>query len=107
MRLSSAEIELRRSWSHKMLERIYQDDIEANYRRAWLLFTLLEDYFAIRQKWYLGSKASWSWLLSFDPNAYSVFATALQPGASVDSIVSLVGTVFTLNQSLDREVSSK
>jgi uncharacterized protein len=105
MRLSSAEIELRYSWSHKMLERIYQDDIEANYRRAWLLFTLLEDYFAIRQKWYLGSKASWSWLLSFDPNAYSAFSAALQPGASVDSIASLVGTVFTLNQSVDREVS--
>ncbi len=58
VRLSSAKIELRRSWSYKMLERIYQDDIKANYRRAWLLFAVLEDYFAIRQKWYLGSKAT-------------------------------------------------
>ncbi len=67
MRLSSAKIELRRSWSYKMLERVHQDDIEANYRRAWLLFPLLEDYFAIRQKWYLGSKASWSCCFRLTP----------------------------------------
>ncbi|BAZ21637.1 hypothetical protein NIES4073_25150 [Kalymmatonema gypsitolerans NIES-4073] len=49
-----------------MLKRISQRDIEADYRRVWLLYTLLEDYFALRQKWYLGSKESWNWLKTYE-----------------------------------------
>lgn len=64
--LSANEIQLRRTWCYKMLKRISQRDIEADYRRVWLLYTLLEDYFALRQKWYLGSKESWKWLKTYE-----------------------------------------
>ncbi len=103
--LSSEDVELMRLWYQKMLKRISQGDIEANYRRVWLLFSLLEDYFAIRQKWYLGSKASWQWLESYDSQAYIAFANALQPGATLTEIEYLVGTVLTRNHSEGREVS--
>ncbi len=94
--LSSSEIELRRGWSYKMLKRIAKGDIEANYRRAWLLFTLLEDYFSLRQMWYPGSKESWIWLKNHDPDAYTAFEQALQAEASLATIESLVKKVMAV-----------
>ncbi|KAB8315899.1 nucleotidyltransferase domain-containing protein [Tolypothrix campylonemoides VB511288] len=95
--LSANEIQLRRTWSYKMLKRISQGDIEADYRRVWLLYTLLEDYFALRQKWYLGSKESWNWLKTYDPDTYMAFEVALKPGAPFSAIESLVKKVIVLN----------
>lgn len=95
--LSANEIQLQRTWSYKMLKRISQGDIEADYRRVWLLYTLLEDYFALRQKWYLGSNESWNWLKSYDPDTYMAFEQALKPGAPFSAIESLVEKVIGLN----------
>ncbi|NJL64085.1 MAG: hypothetical protein HC903_22425 [Methylacidiphilales bacterium] len=68
-----------------------------------MLYALLEDYFALRQQWYLGSKASWNWLQVHDQESYAIFATALTPGASISAIQSLVETVFAPYHSEDRE----
>jgi hypothetical protein len=68
---------------------------------------LLEDYFALRQQWYLGSKASWNWLQCHDSDAYTAFADALKPGASISAIQSLVGTVFASYHSEGRDVLKK
>ncbi|ARV57352.1 hypothetical protein BZZ01_00765 [Nostocales cyanobacterium HT-58-2] len=68
--LSANEIQRRHTWFSKMLKRISQGDIEADHRRVWLLYALLEDYFALSQKWYLGSKESWKWLKIHDPGTY-------------------------------------
>ncbi|MGH2415505.1 MAG: nucleotidyltransferase domain-containing protein [Microcystaceae cyanobacterium] len=95
--LSASEVQLRRTWFSKMLKRISQGDIEADYRRVWLLYVLLEDYFALRQKWYLGSKESWSWLKIHDPETYVAFEVALKPGASFSTIESLVEKVIAVN----------
>ncbi|WP_414584065.1 nucleotidyltransferase domain-containing protein [Scytonema sp. PCC 10023] len=95
--LSANEIQLRRTWSYKMLKRISQGDIEADYRRVWLLYTLLEDYFALRQKWYFGSKESWNWLKTYDPDTYMAFEQALKPGAPFSAIESLVEKVIAVN----------
>ena len=92
------ELELRRTWSRKMLERIHQggsEDVIANYRRVWLLFTLLEDYFVLRQAWYLGPKESFVWLKAHDPDTYKAFESALKPGAPMQVIESLVEKVLT------------
>jgi hypothetical protein len=43
------EVVARITWIHKMLARIQRDDAEGNYRRVWLLFSLLEDYFQLRR----------------------------------------------------------
>ena len=39
-----------------------QGDLEGNFRRVWLLYALLEDYFALRGMWYEGPKAALKWL---------------------------------------------
>lgn len=92
-----AEIETRRVWCTKMLGRIRNaapDDIEAHYRRHWLLMDVLEFYFVLRRRHYLGPKESFRWLAENDALAYGAFAEALAPGASVEAMERLVGVVI-------------
>lgn len=88
------ERQTRRVWAGKMLERAREGDAEANYRRAWLLTALLEDYFQLRDQWYLGPKRGLAWLREHDQSAYAAFEAALQPGASLDQIAALIGHVL-------------
>lgn len=91
-----AEIEARRTWCTKMLGRIRNavpNDVEAHYRRHWLLVDLLEFYFVVRRRHYLGPKESFRWLAENDSHAYAAFAGALAPGAGVGEIERLVGVV--------------
>ncbi|HYD81049.1 MAG TPA: nucleotidyltransferase domain-containing protein [Paucimonas sp.] len=93
--LPADELAAIRAWPAKMLARIGRDDIEGNYRRVWLLTTLLEDYFRLRRLWYQGPKKSLQWLVANDPKAYGAFAAALRPGASDESIAELAEIVVT------------
>lgn len=95
--LPEAEIQARRAWCQKMLGRIRRGgpaDVEAHYRRAWLLFDLLELYFVFRGRHFLGPKESFRWLSAEDPAAHAAFSTALAPGASVEAIEALVRCVL-------------
>ena len=94
--LPEDERETRRVWAGKMLERAREDDIEAKYRRAWLLTALLEDYFQLRDRWYLGPKKSFQWLKEHDPATYTAFDLALQPTASFEQIGVLIARVITV-----------
>jgi hypothetical protein len=85
-----------RVWAQKMLVRVRQGDIEAHFRRAWLLNQLLEDYFRARSTWYLGPKESLAWLRTEDPQAFQAFGDALRPGAPVEALDVLVSTVWRL-----------
>lgn len=82
------------TWVMKMLDRAKQDDIEANFRRHWLLHDLLECYFKLREQWYLGPKESFQWLKNNDSPAYSAFETALKPDANTASIENLIKHVI-------------
>ena len=77
-----------------MLGRIKKGDVEGNYRRHWLLYQLLDDYFYLRRLWYLGPKESFTWLKTNDPPAYDAFVTALKPAAPDAGIASLVDLVL-------------
>lgn len=89
-RLTPNEIEARRVWAHKMLARIERADPEGNYRRVWLLQALLEDYFQQRGLWFEGPKKALRWLAASDVPAYHAYCQALEPGASNQSIATLV-----------------
>lgn len=91
--LAGDEIAARRVWARKMTGRIAHADPEGNYRRAWLLQALLEDYFHIRGAWYEGPKKSLRWLEQFEPVTYRAFCSALEPGAGNDAIAALVERV--------------
>ena len=87
------ELNARKVWARKMLERARVGDAEGNYRRAWLLMALLENYFAFRNRWFDGSKASLRWLRENDPKASAQFEKALRPGAQISAIAALVELV--------------
>ncbi len=92
-KLSSNEVEARRVWAFKMLERAGRGDIESNYRRVWLMTAILEDYFTCRQRWYEGPKTSFKWLNDHEPELLALFKAALHPGAAQSALETLVEAV--------------
>ena len=89
-RLPDDEIRARDAWARKMALRARRGDIEGDYRRAWLLTALLDDYFVTRGRWFEGPKKSLEWLRVNLPALHHAFEVALRPGASVESIDELV-----------------
>lgn len=82
-----------RSWAWKMLRRLQRGDVEGDYRRAWLLSTQIENWFAFQRRWYLGSKLAFATLQAERPDLFALFAAALAPGAGVEAIAALVEAV--------------
>ena len=83
-----------RVWIGKMLVRIVKGDLEGNYRRVWLQYDLIESYFALRKKWYLGPKEAFKWLSENDPTSYALFDLALKPNAALTDIKRLAEKVL-------------
>lgn len=81
-------------WTRKMLGRIKKMDVEGNYRRHWLLYQLLEDYFRLRMLWYRGPKESFAWLKANDQATHDAFVKALEPLATDEDLESLIGLVI-------------
>lgn len=81
MPLRADEIQQRKTWIDKSFQRVLRGDVEGLYRRHWLLFNLLEDYFALRGLWYRGPKESFRYLEEFDARALRYFEAALAPNA--------------------------
>lgn len=90
--LSADEIEARDVWARKMALRAQRGDPEGDYRRAWLLTALLEDYFVTRGRWFEGPKKGFQWLRAHEPTLCHAFEQALKPHAplaAVDDLVTL------------------
>jgi hypothetical protein len=84
---------MRRVWARKMLARIRRGDVEAHYRRHWLLYQLLEDCFAHRSQWYRGPKLALVALQHDDPATFAAFERALAPDAPLETLDALVDRV--------------
>jgi hypothetical protein len=88
--LAEAEQQMRRVWARKTLARIRRGDLEAHYRYHWLLYQLLEDFFALRGRWYRGPKVALADLRVSAPDTLVLFERALAPDASLDALDALV-----------------
>ena len=84
------EIVARRNWAWKTLDRVGRGDVESHFRRAWLLTMQLENFFLLRNEWYLGSKTALGVLQAEHPDVYAVLERALAPAASLAEIEALV-----------------
>lgn len=89
--ITADDAQMRRVWARKMLARIVRGDLEAHYRRHWLLVQLLEDYFALRGRWYLGPKQA---LAGLAPPDRAIFTAALAPDAPHAALAELVELVI-------------
>ena len=86
-------------WARKMLDRIHgRNDVEADYRRMYLLVRALEDYFGLRNIWYRGEKEAFAWLRQYDAQAYGLFERAAAPGAGTGAIGELIETVYGISR---------
>lgn len=94
------EARVRKLWAKKMLDRARQGDAEGNFRRIWLLTSLLEDYFALRGRWYEGPNASFIWLRQHQPSISALFDKALKPDADLTSIATLAEAVLAVRAKL-------
>ncbi|MBX3161090.1 MAG: nucleotidyltransferase domain-containing protein [Deltaproteobacteria bacterium] len=83
-----------RMWAHKTLARARRGDVEAHYRRHWLLYQLLEDHFTLRGLRYRGPKLALAELRTGAPATYAAFERALAPGAGLDELAALVDVVI-------------
>ena len=93
--LPDDELQTIRVWIGKMLARIAKGDLEGNYRRAWLQYDLIESYFALRKKWYLGPKEGFRWLAENDSDALVLFDRALKPNSELVDLKHLAEKVLT------------
>ena len=84
------EIEARRNWAWKMLDRAAHGDVEGDFRRAFLLTMQLENFFLLRNEWYLGPRAALDLLRTQHPAVYASLERALTPAAPLAEIEALV-----------------
>jgi len=89
------ELRALKVWARKMLERVSVGDVEGNFRRAWLLTALLEDYFILRNRWYEGPKISLQWLRENEPKVHLLFERALKPDSDLMALRKLITAVAT------------
>lgn len=88
------ELRIRKVWAEKMLLRAANGDIEGNYRRHWLAFVLLEDYFAARGEWYLGPKQSFLSLSQSAPAHFELFDLGFRPDAPLSALERVIDITF-------------
>lgn len=91
--LPEDEKQARRVWARKMIERGARGDLEGNFRLAALKAALLEDYFALRDRRYAGSKEAFAWMAAHDPETHAAFARALAPKAGVPELEALLARI--------------
>jgi uncharacterized protein len=87
-------------WVERMLMRLRREDLEGNLRRHWLLFSLLKDYFQLKNQWYLGPKLALEELKKQDEVVYNLFERALRPEGSVADIEKLVKHILNPTKTL-------
>ena len=91
--LPDDEIHAREVWYPKMLNRAKIGDVEGDFRRCWLLISLLEDYFQLRGQWYEGPKHSFNWLKKHDSKVFRLFEKCLKDSTSFSQIENLIDLV--------------
>jgi predicted nucleotidyltransferase len=92
--MAKDEAVARRVWWGKMVQRARKGDLEGDYRRVWLLTSLLEDVCLLRGWWYRGPKESFRCLEEQDPPLCAAFKTALAPQATLDDVATLVDAAW-------------
>jgi hypothetical protein len=92
--LPAWDAEQRRGWARKCIERARLGGPEGDFRRHWLLVELLEMYFLLRGRWFLGSKVALAELAAREPAAHAAFARALAPAATLDDVEALTARVI-------------
>ena len=91
------EIDVTKVWAQKELERCRMNDIQALYRRAEFLNALIDHYFFIRQKRFLGPKEGFAWLEKNDPQTFKQIHKALKSPANLSFLKKAASRVYKVS----------
>ncbi|MFI4937409.1 MAG: GNAT family N-acetyltransferase [Candidatus Berkiellales bacterium] len=94
------------TWHDKMFDRATKGDIEGNFRRVWQLYDLLESYFKLRDRWYLGPKEAFAWLNDNDKIIYDLFDNVLKNPTDLRIIRKLINQITLSEQIIDITVKN-
>jgi predicted nucleotidyltransferase len=94
---SQSDIQHTTEWIHKMLLRAANNDLDGQYRKVWLQFQLLEIYFQLRGKWFLGHKKSFEYLRKNDLKVFDLFEQVYADKMDFDKLHKLASAVVNLN----------
>jgi predicted nucleotidyltransferase len=97
-KMSASAEQTTRLWLDKMLARAEKGDVEGDFRRHWLLKDVLEIYFLLRGRWYLGPKKSLALLKVQTPEHFEIFRQAFRPSASIADIQAAVNITNQLGR---------
>lgn len=91
------EIDVIKVWTQKQLERCRMDDIQGVFRRAELLTTLVDHYFYVRHKRFLGPKEGFAWIESNDPKTYKLIDHALRHPTNLSFLKAAATSVYRIS----------
>ena len=91
------QIDVLKVWASKQLERCSKNDIQGLFRRVEFLNALIDHYFMIRQKRFLGPKAGFAWLEEHDPLTFKYIKRALKDPSHLKNLKSAAERVYQTN----------
>lgn len=91
------EIDVTKVWAQKQLERCKMDDIQGVFRRAELLTTLVDHYFYVRNKRFLGPKEGFAWIKTNDPKTYKLIDRALRHPTNLSFLKAAAANVYLIS----------
>ncbi|MCB0350605.1 MAG: nucleotidyltransferase domain-containing protein [Bdellovibrionales bacterium] len=80
-------------------ERCRKKDIQGLYRRSELLHALVDHYFFIRQKRFLGPKEGFAWIKKNDPSTFKLIHRALSFPANISLLKKAASEVYKVKLS--------
>jgi hypothetical protein len=91
------QIDVLKIWASKQFERCSKNDIQGLYRRVEFLNALIDHYFMVRQKRFLGPKAGFAWLEKHDPLTYKYIKRSLKDPSHLNNLKSAAKRVYLTN----------
>lgn len=91
------EIDITKVWAQKELDRCRMKDVQGFYRRAEFQNALIEHYFFMRQKRFLGPKEAFEWLKQNDPKVFRLVLRTLKYPTNLTFLKAAASKVYRVN----------
>jgi uncharacterized protein len=93
----SYEIDVVKIWAQKELERCRMNDIQGFFRRAEFLAALVDHYFMVRQKRFLGPKEGFTWIAENDSLTFQRLKRALKYPTNISFLKTAASRVYKVS----------
>lgn len=88
------QVDVTKVWAQKQLERCRMTDVQGLFRRVEFLTALVDHYFYVRQKRFLGPKEGFSWIEKNDPETFKLIRRALKHSTNLSYLKAAATKVY-------------